>query len=104
MAKKRIFEDHAMSATERQRRHEDTAFAIDHDLDEMFAEVNWRRRRRAEKSLTAWVNTYCLGLLLEDSPPLLGEKVLEQMQGALTSRQNYCILMGRGSGKKSYME
>lgn len=26
------------------------------------------------------------------------------MRGALTSRQNYCILMGRGSGKTSYME
>ncbi len=104
MARKRIHEDRAMSNTERQRRHEDSAFAIDHDLDEMFAAVNWRRRRRAEASLTAWVKTYCIGLLLEDAPPPLGEKVLEQMQGALASRQNYCILMGRGSGKTSYME
>ena len=102
MATKRIYKDRVLSNTERQRRHEDSAFAIDHDLDEAFAAINWRRRRRAEKSLAAWVKTYCIGLLLEDTPPPLGEKVLEEMQGALTARQNYCILMGRGSGKSSY--
>ena len=104
MAKKRIYEDHALTQTELNRRHNDNAAAIDTLMDEALAARNMRRRRKAEKSLAAWVKTYCIGLLLEDEPPPLGEKVLEQMHGALSARQNYCILMGRGSGKTSYME
>lgn len=104
MARERIHKDHAMTATERDRRREDNEFSIDAYLDEKIKGIDWKRRRNAESSLVEWVNTYCIGLLLEDQPPELGDEVLNQMRSALVSRQNYCILMGRGSGKTSYME
>ena len=93
-----------MTNTERKRKFDEQTFSIDAYLDEKFKAIDWKRRKEAEKSLPAWVNTYCVGLLLEESPPPLGEVVLNQMFAGLTSRQNYCILMGRGSGKTSLME
>lgn len=104
MATKRVHSDRTLTQNERNRRHNDIAFSIDAQMSEAFAAVNWRRRRRAEKSLAAWVKTYCVGLLLEDPPPPLGVVVLDQMHAALAARRNYCILMGRGSGKTSYIE
>lgn len=104
MAKRQIRADRKLTNAECQRRHLDLGFSIDEEMDKAFAAINWRRRRRAEKSLPAWVKTYCVGLMLEDPPPPLGERVLEQMRAALTARRNYCILMGRGGGKTSYEE
>ena len=93
-----------LTNTEKSRRHADRIAAIDADMDAAFADVDWQRRRRAEKSLVAWVNTYCVGLMLEESPPPKGEAVLGEMQSILTAHRNYQILMGRGSGKTAYVE
>lgn len=106
MAKKRqrIYEDRVLTNLEKQHRYLDAHAAIDEQLDNAFAEINWKRRNEAEKSIVKWVQTYCLGLLLDDAPPPKGKDVLKQMAGAMTAHNNYLICMSRGSGKSSYLE
>ena len=48
------------------RDYQDRESSIDAYLDDKFKHVDWNRRRRAESSLVEWVDTYCIGLLLED--------------------------------------
>lgn len=106
MAKKqhRIYEDRALTNLEKQHRYLDAHASIDEQLDKAFAEINWKRRNEAEKSIVKWVQTYCLGLLLDDAPPPKGKEVLEQMATAISAHNNYLICMSRGSGKSSYIE
>lgn len=94
----------AASSLDAQRRFKDRRASIDQELDDAVASIDWKRRRRAEKSISAWVETYCVGLLLDDTPPAKGVVVLEQMASALTSHRNYMICMPRGAGKSSYVE
>ena len=93
-----------MTNAEAKRLFDDRAASIDKQLDEAIANIDWKRRNKAEKSIGDWVNTYCLGLLLDDSPPPKGIEVLKQMHAATTSHSNYLICMSRGSGKSSYVE
>lgn len=93
-----------MSAAERVRRSLDNHASIDAYFEERLKDVDWERRNNAEKSLTNWVNTYCVGIMLNDQPPKLGEVVLEQMENTITSHENYMICMARGSGKSSYVQ
>lgn len=44
MAKKRIYEDRALTNTELKRRHDDKAASIDEELDEARGKVDARRR------------------------------------------------------------
>ena len=106
MAKKqhRIYEDRALTNLEKQHRYLDAHASIDEQLDDAFAEINWKRRNEAEKSIVKWVQTYCLSLLLDDAPPPKGKEVLEQMATAIQTHNNYLICMSRGSGKSSYIE
>ena len=75
--RRRIDPNKVQTSVERRRRHDDNTFSIDAYMDQHFKAVDWKRRREAEKSLVDWVNTYCIGLLLEDGPPKLGEQVLD---------------------------
>ena len=106
MAKKRqrIFDDHVLTNIEKQHRFLDKHASIDEQLDLAFANIDWKRRKAAEKSIVKWVQTYCLGLLLDDAPPPKGKDVLQQMADAMTAHSNYLICMSRGSGKSSYIE
>lgn len=99
---KRINKDRAMTGLERSRRNEDLACSIDALLEDAYKLIDWDRRNKAETSLVNWVNTYGIGLLLEDQPPKMGEVVLNQMEKAITSHTNYAIAMGRGFGKSAY--
>lgn len=55
MAKKRIYEDHALTGIEKKRRHDDAAVSIDTSLDEALAKIDWNRRREAETDIVKWV-------------------------------------------------
>ena len=57
---------HRKSNLQVQRDYQDRESSIDAYLDDKFKHVDWNRRRRAESSLIEWVDTYCIGLLLED--------------------------------------
>lgn len=77
--------------------------SIDASLEEAWKKVNWDRRKRAEAGgIVEWTNTYMIGLTLEEPPPPLGEKILRQMEGAITSHSNYAIALHRGAGKSAY--
>lgn len=93
-----------LTQTELNRRHQDKVCSIDAELDDAFNHIDWERRRNAERSLVDWVQTYCVPLLLNDPPPELGKKVLEEMEHTITAHEKYMICMGRGSGKTSYVE
>lgn len=76
MARQRILKDRRLTNIELQHRFQDAIHSIDTQLDEAFSNINWKRRKEAEKSLPDWVNTYCIPLLLNDPPPVKGEEVL----------------------------
>ena len=66
--------------------------SIDTALDDAMALIDWERRKAAERSLVKWVDTYCIGLMLDDPPPEKGRQVLAEMWNAIRSHSNYCIL------------
>ena len=104
MAKKRIYEDRALTNTELKRRHDDKAASIDEELDKARANVDARRREEAEKGLVEWTKTYCVGILLDEPPPPRGEQILDEMERALDDVRPYMIMMQRGGGKRCYVE
>ena len=73
-------------------------------MSKAFAEIDWTRRNNAEKSLVNWVETYCVPLLLNEPPPMLGNSVLDSMERTLDAHEKFMICMARGSGKTSYVE
>ena len=61
----------------------DDAAAIDAQLIEARTKIDWKRRRRAEKSLEAWVKTYGIGVFINDAPPKPhGSEILREMEAA----------------------
>ena len=55
MSKNRIFNDRILTTAERKQRFDDKAAAIDAQLDEAFQNIDWNRRKEAEKSIEKWV-------------------------------------------------
>lgn len=53
--KNRVFEDRPLTNLEKQHRFLDAHASIDAKLDQAFAEIDWKRRKAAEKSITEWV-------------------------------------------------
>ena len=92
------------SEAARMRAIDDNALAIDAQLAEARNAVDWKRRRKAEKSLAAWVATYCTGVLIDTPPPPNGVRILDEMDAAVGDSRGYQILMARGHGKTSYTE
>ena len=77
------------------------------DFDAALAEVDWKRRKRCEKSLVAFAAAYCTGEggFLETRPPKSMQGILEEMQTAIgDSSTPYHIRIARGHGKTSYMK
>ena len=93
----------AERAAEFKARHSD----VGADFDAALAEVDWKRRRRCEKSLVAFAATYCTGEggFLETKPPKSMQGILEEMQTAIGDASiPYHIRVARGHGKTSYMK
>lgn len=101
MAKPRV-SDHRISNLEAQHRFQDRASSIDVEMTNAFEQIDRKRRNEAEKSLVKWVNTYCLGLVLDDPPPTKGEEVLGRMEQAITAHSNFMVCLHRGAGKSCY--
>lgn len=90
---------------ENMRARRDAAAAIDAQIIEARTKIDWKRRRRAEKSLEAWIKTYGIGVFINDEPPKPhGSEILREMEEANRSGRPYQILVGRGGGKTSYAE
>ena len=69
MAKNRRLDRHKQDGASRMRAARDDAAAIDAQLIEARTKIDWKRRRRAEKSLEAWIKTYGIGVFINDAPP-----------------------------------
>lgn len=86
------------------RRFDDVASSIDEELDKAFAEVNWERRNEASKSLVSFIQTYFIGLMIDDQPSPLFIEALQEMEQALGQSRPYNIELPRGTGKTSAVE
>lgn len=86
------------------RKHDDKYATIDEAIDNARKNINWERRNDSEKSLAKWVQTYCVGILIDEAPPQKGVQVLNEMELALNDARPYMIMMSRGSGKTCYIE
>lgn len=106
MAKRgpKLVNGHKVTSVEAKRRHDDLCASIDKQLDTARLLIDWERREQAEESLEKWVNTYCVGILLDDEPPSKGVQILQEMERALSDVRPYMIMMGRGNGKTCYVE
>lgn len=93
-----------LSVTERTNRHRDAHANIDPQLREARTKIDWKRRRKAEKSPAEWMKTYCLGTFIDDPPPPKGVKIIDAMYSAVGAGRPYLVLMSRGFGKTSYTE
>lgn len=67
---------------------------------------NPRRRAKCEKSLVAFLETYCMedGGFLADKPAPSMYPIIEHIQSAITSSGWYHVRMPRGHGKTSYVK
>ena len=93
------------SEAQRKRAERDEAFAIDGEVAEARKRIDWKRRKKAEKSLAAWLSTYGIGVFVDDPPPKPhGVKILAEMEEAVGSSRPYQVLVARGGGKTSYTE
>lgn len=87
------------------RKSRDDSFSIDAEIAEARGRIDWKRRKRAEKSLAAWMTTYGIGVFVDDPPPKPhGVKILAEMEEAVRSSRPYQVLVARGGGKTSYTE
>lgn len=80
MGRKRINPKRVLTNLEKQRKIDDEAASIDVELEDAWKKVDWKRRRSAEIGLVEFVNTYLIGLTLDEPPSAKGEEVLREME------------------------
>lgn len=100
-AKRKEQKGEAKSGAERMRR----ARARENEV-EIPPCANPARRKRCEKSLVKFLETYCMGEggFLESKPSKAMHPIIETLQAAVTSSRWYHIRMPRGHGKTSYVK
>ena len=57
-----------LTNTEKSRRHQDKIASIDAEMDAALEAVDWERRNAAEEDVEKWIDTYLVGLMMEDAP------------------------------------
>lgn len=104
MSKRQIHKDRKLTSLEIKRRFDDAAVAIDAQLDDAISKIDWKRREEASKSLVKFIQTYCIGLMIDDAPSDMFIKALNEMEFALSQSRPYNIELPRGQGKTSAVE
>ena len=104
MSKRQIYKDRKLTGLEAKRRFDDAAVSIDAQLDEAISKIDWNRREEASKSLVKFIQTYCIGLMVDDAPSEMFIKALNEMEFALSQSRPYNIELPRGQGKTSAVE
>ena len=104
MATKRIYKDHVLTQTEKNRRHQDKVASIDAEMDQAFLEINWERRNKASQSLLDFIQTYMISLMIDFPPSENMKNAIRQMDSALNDIRPYNIELPRGEGKTSISE
>lgn len=100
----------ALTNAEMQARHRagNSANDIGKAMDKALAEVDWKRRRRAEGDFLYFLKTYCTGGaseggLLEIAPPKEMQPIVRDMEQAVGDASiPYHIRIARGHGKTAY--
>ena len=69
---------------ENKRRFDDRASSIDEELEEALTAIDWKRREKASRSLIDFIKTYCIGLMVDDSPSPKFVEALREMEAALS--------------------
>ena len=64
------YKPHIIALSKIQNLHSDRY--KDYELEEAWKKIDWKRRISAEKSLIEFVNTYLIGLTLDEPPSLKG--------------------------------
>lgn len=85
------------------RLREQVSLDITAALDEARENIDWTRRRTAEKTLLSWISTYGIGVFIDDEPDGHLPEVVAAIETALATAQPYQILMPRKHGKTSYI-
>lgn len=88
----------------RMRSEDDSALSIDAQLTEARKAVDWKRRRKAEKSLAAWAETYCVPALLYAPIEDAMRDIMGEMEAATSDSRPYQILVRRGGCKTTMAE
>ena len=103
--KNRTLESEA--ARKREKRAESSDIAA--DLDAALAEIDWKRRRKAERHFLYFLRTYCTnddpstGAFLEIPPPPSLQPIVRDMEQAIGDASiPYHIRVARGHGKTAY--
>lgn len=104
MANHRIFKNRNLTSVEAKRRFDDRHAAIDEQLDEAFKKVDEKRKKKGTKSFIDFVQTYCIGLMIDEPPSDRFVEALKEMEFAMANNTPYNIELPRGSGKTSAAE
>ena len=55
MARQQVYKDRKITNTEAKRRFDDRMASIDEPFEFAYANIDWKRRNAAEKSIVKWV-------------------------------------------------
>lgn len=86
------------------RKFDDAASSIDVQLDNALDMIDWDRRDKASASFIDFIETYCIGLMIDDKPSEKFIEALKEMEFALSQSRPYNIELPRGQGKTSAAE
>ncbi len=81
---RKLKHDHKMSNLELQHEFQDRASSIDDELDAAMMKIDWKRRKRASKSLVDFIETYFIGLMIDTPPSSKFVEALREMEFALS--------------------
>ena len=83
--RKRVSADgHKLTTMEIKRRFDERAAAIDNELNAAMKQIDWKRRKKACRSLISFINTYFVGLMVDAPPSKKFVEALKEMEFALS--------------------
>lgn len=85
-----------MTASERSRRHQAKLASIDTQMNDAMGKIDWARRKTGSSSFLSFINTYCVGIMLDEPPSGKMIDVINQMEKLVSVVTPTQIEMPRG--------
>lgn len=57
-----------LTSAEKARRHQAKLASIDQQLNEALTKIDWDRRKKGSHTFLDFINTYCVGVMLDEPP------------------------------------